>query len=184
MNELVLANRAADWRRLKMLGLDSFSSPITKRVYNLGLDEFFEWFRKEPRPGFTKATVSAWRVALEARGLGSISINVRITAVRKLAVEAAEWTARSGIGSRYHTHQGREIQGCPGWELAIDTIDTAGPDAVEYSRCIHQEGPARSSDVGELEQIQLLLGHVGRAGRDAFTARWVAALLSLFSKTS
>src|SRR5258708_32220710 len=89
MNELVLANRAADWRRLKMLVLDSVSSPITKRVYNLGLDEFFEWFSREPRPGFTKATVSAWRAALEARGLGSISINVRITAVRKLAVEAA-----------------------------------------------------------------------------------------------
>ena len=30
MNELVLANRAADWRRLKMLVLDSVSSPITK----------------------------------------------------------------------------------------------------------------------------------------------------------
>src|ERR1700692_2427767 len=90
MNELVLANRAADWRRLKMLVLDSVSSPMTKRVYNLGLDEFFEWFGREPRPGFTKATVSAWRVALEARGLGSISIKVRITAVRKLAVEAAD----------------------------------------------------------------------------------------------
>ena len=90
MNEMVLANRAADWRRLKMLVLDSVSSPITKRVYNLGLDEFFEWLGLEPRPGFTKATVSAWRVALEARKLGSISINVRITAVRKLAVEAAD----------------------------------------------------------------------------------------------
>ena len=30
------------------------------------------------------------RNALEARGLGPISINVRITAVRKLAVEAAD----------------------------------------------------------------------------------------------
>jgi len=90
MNELVLANRAADWLRLKMLVLDSVSSPITKRVYNLGLDEFFEWFGREPRSGFNKATVSTWRVALEARGLGSISINVRITAVRKLAVEAAD----------------------------------------------------------------------------------------------
>src|SRR5580692_2129759 len=90
MNAIVLAQKAADWHRLKMLVLDSVSSPITKRVYNLGLDEFFEWFGKEPRPGFTKATVSAWRVALEARGLGSISINVRITAVRKLAVEAAD----------------------------------------------------------------------------------------------
>src|SRR5579864_3923026 len=66
MNELVLANRAADWRRLKMLVLDSVSSPITKRVYNLGLDEFFEWFGREARPGFTKATV--WRLARRTRG--------------------------------------------------------------------------------------------------------------------
>jgi site-specific recombinase XerD len=90
MNEIAVANRAGDWRRLKALVLDSVSSPITKRVYNLGLDEFVAWYELEPRPGFTKATVSAWRVALEARGLGSVSINVRITAVRKLAVEAAD----------------------------------------------------------------------------------------------
>src|ERR1700738_272963 len=91
MNELELANRAADWRRLKMLVLDSVSSPMTKRVYKLGLDEFFDRFAREARPGFTKATVSAWRVALEGRGLGSISINVRITALRKLTVEAADY---------------------------------------------------------------------------------------------
>jgi site-specific recombinase XerD len=90
MNRLVLADKAAEWRRLKALVLDSVSSPITRRVYNLGLDEFFEWYGQEVRSGFTKATVAAWRVALEARGLGSISINVRITAVRKLAVEAAD----------------------------------------------------------------------------------------------
>ena len=90
MNELVLADKAAEWRRLKRLVLDSVSSPITRRVYNLGLDEFFAWYGLEPRPGFTKATVAAWRVAIEARGLASISINVRITAVRKLAVEAAD----------------------------------------------------------------------------------------------
>jgi hypothetical protein len=55
------------------------------------LDEFIAWFAEAPRlAGLTKATVMAWRVALEARGLGPISINVRITAVRKLAVEAAD----------------------------------------------------------------------------------------------
>src|SRR5450755_4373836 len=90
MTQLVVADRATEWRRLKTLVLDSVSSPITKRVYNLGLNEFFAWYGREPRPGFTKATVNAWRVALEARGLGSVSINVRITAVRKLAVEAAD----------------------------------------------------------------------------------------------
>src|SRR5579862_8913679 len=91
MHELVAVDRATEWGRLKSLVLDSVSSPITRRVYNLGLDEFITWYTAEPRPaGFTKATVAAWRVALEARGLGPISINVRITAVRKLAVEAAD----------------------------------------------------------------------------------------------
>jgi integrase len=90
MNELVVADKASEWLRLKALVLDSISSPITRRVYNLGLDEFIAWYTQEPRPGFTKATVSAWRVALEARKLGPISINVRLTAVRKLAVEAAD----------------------------------------------------------------------------------------------
>ena len=87
-NALVVADRTSEWRRLKALVLDSVSSPITRRVYNLGLDEFIAWFAEAPRPaGFTKATVAAWRVALEARGLGPILIN---TAVRKLAVEAAD----------------------------------------------------------------------------------------------
>src|SRR6266849_3755455 len=90
MTDLIVVPQAAHWQRLKRLVLDSVSSPITRRVYNLGLDEFFEWFGREQRPGFTKATVSAWRVALESRGLGAVSINVRITAVRKFAVEAAD----------------------------------------------------------------------------------------------
>ena len=91
MNELVVADRASEWLRLKALVLDSVSSPITRRVYNLGLDEFIAWYTEEPRPaGFTKTTVTAWRVALEARKLGRIPINPRITAVRKPAVEATD----------------------------------------------------------------------------------------------
>jgi hypothetical protein len=44
---------------VKALVLDSVSSPITKRVYNMALNEFMEWFQKAPRTGFTKATVQA-----------------------------------------------------------------------------------------------------------------------------
>lgn len=91
MNEVIVASRTSDLLRLKALVLDSVSSPITRRVYNLGLDEFIAWYGQEFRTaGFTQATVTAWRVSLEARKLGPISINVRITAVRKLAVEAAD----------------------------------------------------------------------------------------------
>src|SRR6202140_1221967 len=90
MTDLIVVPQANEWHRLKALVLDSVSSPITRRVYNLGLDEFIAWYTEEPRAGFTKATVSAWRVVLEPRSLGSVSINVRITAVPKLAVEAAD----------------------------------------------------------------------------------------------
>jgi hypothetical protein len=59
MNDLIVVEKIAQWRRLKALVLDSVSSPITKRVYNMALDEFIDWFRRETRPGFTKATVSS-----------------------------------------------------------------------------------------------------------------------------
>ena len=90
MTELITLQKIAGWEKLKTLVLDSVSSPITKRVYNMALDEFLGWFQQAPRPGFTKATVSAWRVSLEDRRLGSSSIIVRMSAIRKLAAEAAD----------------------------------------------------------------------------------------------
>src|SRR5439155_20557058 len=90
MNDLIVVEKASDWQRLKAMVLDSVSSPITRRVYNMALKEFMAWFKEAPRPGFSKATVSAWRASLEARGLGSSSIIIRMSAIRKLAAEAAD----------------------------------------------------------------------------------------------
>src|ERR1700720_1542212 len=90
MNELIVVERPDKWQMLKALVLDSVSSPITRRVYNMALDEFIGWYQLAPRPGFSKATVSAWRVSLEERSLGSSSIIIRMSAIRKLAVEAAD----------------------------------------------------------------------------------------------
>jgi site-specific recombinase XerD len=91
MNDLVVIEKIAQWEKLKTLVLDSVSSPITKRVYNMALKEFMAWFQQAPRRGFTKATVSAWRVSLEERRLGSSSIIIiRMSAIRKLAAEAAD----------------------------------------------------------------------------------------------
>jgi site-specific recombinase XerD len=90
MNDLIAVQKIAGWEKLKAMVLDSVSSPITKRVYNMALEEFLVWFQRAPRPGFTKATVSAWRVSLEDRKLGSSSIIIRMSAIRKLAAEAAD----------------------------------------------------------------------------------------------
>jgi len=93
----VVADRASEWRRLKALVLDSVSSPITRRVYNLWLDEFIAWFAEEPRPaGFTKATVTAWRVAVEAADNGLLARELasgiaRIEAVRSHGVHVGNW---------------------------------------------------------------------------------------------
>ena len=71
MNDLVAVQKIPGWEKLKALVLDSVSSPITKRVYNMALDEFLVWFQQAPRPGFTKATVSAWR--------GSVNLGSQLT---------------------------------------------------------------------------------------------------------
>ena len=40
MNELIAVEKIAGWEKLKSLVLDSVSSPITKLVYNMALNEF------------------------------------------------------------------------------------------------------------------------------------------------
>jgi hypothetical protein len=51
MNDLVVLEKIAQWEKLKALVLDGVSSPITKRVYNMALNEFMAWFQQAPRPG-------------------------------------------------------------------------------------------------------------------------------------
>jgi hypothetical protein len=55
MNDLVAIEKIAQWGKLKMLVLDSVSSPITKRVYNMAVNEFMACSsrhrgRASPRP--------------------------------------------------------------------------------------------------------------------------------------
>ena len=75
MTDLIAIQKIAGWEKLKTLVLDSVSSPITKRVYNMALDEFLAWFQQAPRHGFTKATLLAlggyrWRTVASGRGQG------------------------------------------------------------------------------------------------------------------
>jgi site-specific recombinase XerD len=86
----LLAPEQIGFERLKSLVLDSVSSSETKRAYNRALDEFMEWCRKGDRKKFNKATVAAYRANLEAQQLGSSSINVHLSAIRKLAVEMTD----------------------------------------------------------------------------------------------
>jgi hypothetical protein len=88
MTELIAVQKIAQWQKLKTLVLDSVSSPIIKRVYNMALDEFYGW--QAPRPGFT---VSAWRVSLSTRPRVLVHHYwnvIGMSVIRKLAGEAAD----------------------------------------------------------------------------------------------
>ena len=154
------SDNATEWLRLKALVLDSISSPITRRVYNLGLDEFIAWYTEEPRPGFTKATVAAWRVALEARKLGPISINVRLIAVRKLAVEAADnGLLAPALASGIARIKGVRAPGNPNRQLAV-----ASPGTSTLERAGHRDGQRASGPRDSRCAARLWTAPVGSGG--------------------
>jgi site-specific recombinase XerD len=78
------------WEALKSLALDGVTSPHTKRAYEAALEEFLIWLGSQPQRCFNKATVQRYRVDLEAKDLAPSSISIRLCAIRKLAIEAAD----------------------------------------------------------------------------------------------
>jgi site-specific recombinase XerD len=78
------------WDRLKSLVLDSLTSAHSRRAYGQALDHFHVWAAANSPEGFTKGTVQRYRLALEQEGLAPSSINIRLSAIRKLANEAAD----------------------------------------------------------------------------------------------
>jgi hypothetical protein len=84
------ASRERGWERLTAMVLDGVISPHSRRAYATALEEFFTWWDGEGRPSFVKATVHAFRAKLEVDGLAPATINTRLSAVRKLAAEAAD----------------------------------------------------------------------------------------------
>jgi integrase len=90
MSDAILTPRAAALERIKALVLDTLPSPESRRAYSQALDDFFRWCGAKAVDGFNKATVNAYRADLEARRLSSSTINQRLSAIRKLAMEAAD----------------------------------------------------------------------------------------------
>lgn len=81
-----------DPRQLHLIQLvtDAVPSPASKRQYRMYLERFFDWLRDTKEPGLTKPTVNRFRQYLQDRGLSASTINGHLSAIRKLAVEAAD----------------------------------------------------------------------------------------------
>jgi site-specific recombinase XerD len=86
----LLTPRAAAFERIKRLVLDTLPSPESKRAYGQALDDCFRWCEAAGVGEFTKAAVNAYKASLEERKLSPSTINQRLSAIRKLALEAAD----------------------------------------------------------------------------------------------
>ena len=88
-HDLILQTPQNPFGPVRQLVLDAVSSPLTRVMYARALDDFFAWWESQGRPGFSRATVQAYRARLEAQGLAPASVNQKLSAIRKLASEAS-----------------------------------------------------------------------------------------------
>jgi site-specific recombinase XerD len=72
------------------LALDGLTSAHSRRAYQKALADFMAWYTAEGKPGLTKATVQRYKAVLQECGLSPASVNQRMSAIRKLAQEAAD----------------------------------------------------------------------------------------------
>jgi hypothetical protein len=91
MTIALLTPQAAAFVRIKALVLDGLGSLESRRAYSRALDDFLGWCQRQNLPpAFTKALVQRYRTELEGRGLSPATVNLRLSAIRKLALEAAD----------------------------------------------------------------------------------------------
>jgi len=70
--------------------LDAVQSERTRRDYRRALAAFLSWYQVEGQQGLSKATVQAHVTYLRREGVPDSSINQRLSAIRLLALEAAD----------------------------------------------------------------------------------------------
>jgi len=97
--------------------LASLRSPGSRRCYEHAIAEFIDWYCSEPRLGFNKVVVTRYRMHLESRGLAPGTVNLRLTAIRRLAYEAAD----SGLLSPEQAAGIRRIKGAKKLGVRVGT---------------------------------------------------------------
>jgi site-specific recombinase XerD len=79
----------AEARAIEMV-LDGLPSEHSRRAYERALFDFFHWHKGVGRPQLGKAVVQRYAAELREAGLAASSVNQRLSAIRKLAAEAAD----------------------------------------------------------------------------------------------
>src|SRR5260370_29545532 len=76
--------------------LDSLDSEHSRRAYHRHLREFIAWHQASGQAALSKAVVQRYAAELRESGLSAATINQKLSAIRKLAIEAADNGALDG----------------------------------------------------------------------------------------
>lgn len=88
--ELAVIQNGKDTQTIVNMVLDGLSSVNSRRAYEKALTDFMAWFRAGNHKQLSKAVVQEYKTCLQAEGLKPATINLRMSAIRRLAAEAAD----------------------------------------------------------------------------------------------
>jgi site-specific recombinase XerD len=168
----------------KSVVLSTLASEHSRRSYKHAIDRFISWYCSEPRLTFNRSILVSYRSSLEHLGLSAATINLHLSAIRRLADESAEsgWLSPElAIGIRRVKgvkRLGRKVGNWLSANQAQDLVNAASKNDLQGCRdgailgLLLGCGLRRSEVVGlKLDQLQMRDGRwiianlVGKGGR-------------------
>ena len=90
MSDNTIVKHEQGLEQLKQLVTDSLTSLNSRVAYDKALTDFLAWYQSTGQRGLIKATVAEYKTYLQGLGYAPSTINQRLSAIRKLAIEAAD----------------------------------------------------------------------------------------------
>jgi len=90
MSDYTIVKHEYGLDQLKRMVLDGLTSQNSKAAYDKALTDFLAWYQSTGQRGLIKATVAEYKTYLQSLGYAPSTINQRLSAIRKLAIEAAD----------------------------------------------------------------------------------------------
>jgi site-specific recombinase XerD len=130
----------ADLALDSLVVLDSLDSPASRIAYRRSLRDFLLWYRNSGQMVINKATVQRYAADLREQGKSAQNINQRLSAIRKLASEAADMGhIPQDIATGIKNVRGIRAEGirCGNWltkQQAQDLLDSPDTTTLKGSR--------------------------------------------------
>jgi site-specific recombinase XerD len=125
--------RLPDLEQSKNAVLNSLAAASSQESYGHAIDESIGWYCTEPRLAFNRTVVLRYRLFLEQKNLAPSTINVRLAAVRRLALEASD----TGLLSPELAAGIHRVKGAKRLGVRIGNWLT-----IEQARALLQQSPA------------------------------------------